>query len=438
MELVKKEIVKIIPKKSKIVLANSAGPDSMALFDVLLKLRNEFEYEIICAHVNHGVRKESVLEAEALKEICKKNNVVFETMKIEEPILGNFHEEARRIRYSFFESILKNHSAQYLLTAHHSDDLVETILFKLTRGSSLKGMHGFVKLNEFDKYTLFRPLIIKTKEDILKYCESENITYFKDSSNESDAYTRNRIRNNIIPILKKENPKLNESISRYSEEIYNAALIVDEVIAKMFNDLAKDNCILLDKYNSIDEKYKKFILMRFFEINYGEHIDLITNQNLIELEKIIASDKPNVISKFPGDKYLIKEYSNLYFTNEINDSFEEVVFEEEFSNEFIDISFVSSDSNDNVIRLSSEEIKLPLKIRNRSIGDKIEVSESGKLKKVKDIFIEKKIPITERNEILLVLDSNDKVLFIPGVYNSIYCKKNNEKYDIILKYTIKK
>ena len=150
----------------KIVVGCSTGPDSMALVDMLLKIKEKFQLSLIVAHVNHNVREESYEEAKYLKEYCENNNIVFETMTIEEYGDDNFHNEARNIRYNFFESLVHKYHANYLMTAHHGDDLIETVLMRMVRGSNLYGYSGFKKVFEMEDYKIVRPLIHYTKEQL--------------------------------------------------------------------------------------------------------------------------------------------------------------------------------------------------------------------------------------------------------------------------------
>ena len=122
-----------------LVVGTSAGPDSMAL---LHYLKNNTNNKLICCHINHNVRKESKTEEKYLINYCKKENIIFETMKIEKYIKNNFENEAREKRYDFYEEILNKYNTKYLFLAHHGDDLIETILMKISRGSSLEGYAG--------------------------------------------------------------------------------------------------------------------------------------------------------------------------------------------------------------------------------------------------------------------------------------------------------
>ena len=187
-----------------IVVGCSTGPDSMALLDMLLRVRNKYNLKLIVAHVNHNIRKESYDEAKFLEGYCLDNNLIFESMIIEKYGDDNFHNEARNIRYHFFEELIDKYNAQYLMTAHHGDDLIETILMRIVRGSNLSGYGGFREVVSYDNYTLVRPLIKYTKAELEEYDKINNVTYFVDSSNSMDKYTRNRFRKYVLPFLKRE------------------------------------------------------------------------------------------------------------------------------------------------------------------------------------------------------------------------------------------
>lgn len=177
-----------------IVLGLSGGPDSMCLFYMLLNIKEQKNIKIVCAHVNHNVRKESEEEEEFVKKVTQENNCIFETTKLNFKTNKNFENTARKERYAFFNQIVNKYQADYLLTAHHGDDLMETVLMHLTRGSNLKGYAGFKKRSITANYELLRPLIYMTKEEILEYCQNNHIEYRIDQSNESDAHTRNRFK----------------------------------------------------------------------------------------------------------------------------------------------------------------------------------------------------------------------------------------------------
>lgn len=126
-----------------VVVACSGGPDSMALLSLLCSIKREIDIQVICAHVNHNVRRESESEKVFVERFCRDHNVVFDYMVIEDYGDDNFESEARTKRYNYFGEVVKKYGAKYLFTAHHGDDLMETILMRIVRGSTLRGYSGF-------------------------------------------------------------------------------------------------------------------------------------------------------------------------------------------------------------------------------------------------------------------------------------------------------
>ena len=210
-------------KNDRIVVGCSAGPDSMALVDSLLKVRDKYNLVLIIAHINHNLRKQSVNEESFLREYCNNNNLIFEGMLIENYGDDNFHNEARNIRYNFFHSIIKKYDAQYLMTAHHGDDLTETILMRIVRGSNLNGYSGFHKYVHMDSYTIVRPFINYTKKEIEDYDKQNNVLYYIDDSNYKDKYTRNRYRKYVLPFMKEEDKNVHLKFLKFLLRIYKFA-----------------------------------------------------------------------------------------------------------------------------------------------------------------------------------------------------------------------
>ena len=223
-----------------IVLGNSGGPDSMCLLSILLLLCDKIKLNIVCAHVNHNVRVESASEKDFLMNYCKEKNVAFESMIIEKYGDDNFHNEARKIRYNFFYEIVKKYDANYLMTAHHGDDLMETILMRIVRGSTLKGYSGFEKIVDYGSFKLVRPLVYITKADALDYDIKNGIPYVIDKSNFKSKYTRNRYRMKVLPFLKEEDSNVHEKFIKFSETLLEYDSFINKEINKILKKVYKD------------------------------------------------------------------------------------------------------------------------------------------------------------------------------------------------------
>lgn len=430
-----KKLDKTIKENEMLITATSGGPDSMALLSLLIKLSKTKKITIICAHVNHNLRKESQEEAIMVEKYANENNLIFEKMEINH-YEGNTENYARTQRYNFFEKLIKKYNATYLLTAHHGDDLTETILMRMVRGSSLKGYSGFQEITDKDTYKIYRPLITKTKDELLNYAKTHNIPYAVDKTNFSEEYTRNRYRLNILPILKKENKSVHLKFLKFSETLKLYDDHINKEANEKLNKVYQNNNLNLKLFENEDELIKRKILYQILNNLYYKNISLITDNHVELILSIIESPKPNLKINLPNKVLVIKNYQNLYFTqnNEIKSysfTFEDKVI---LPNDKILIKEETEDTSNYTIRLNSKELSLPLIVRTRQNGDKMEIKNLNGHKKIKDIFIDEKISETARNSWPILTDQNNQIIWLPGLKKSKFDKQKHENYDIIIRY----
>lgn len=416
-----------------VVCATSGGVDSMVLLSILLK----YNVKIVCAHVNHNLREESFEEYEFVKKYCKDNNVIFEGTVLDKIEKGNLESEFRSKRYEFFDSIVKKYDAKYLLTAHHGDDLTETVLMRIVRGSSLEGYSGFDIISDRGNYQILRPLVYLTKEQIYKYAKENNIEYREDKTNKSDKYTRNRYRKYILPKLKEENKNVHIKFLKFSNELMGAYKFINEYIENLIKDNYYNNKLDIEVIKSMDEFVIKKIIYRLLKDEYKENIGLINDRNINEIIKIIKSDKPNLKIDLPLDIEVVKNYHILEIKKQTSNKPYKYEIKDEVKFELGTIKVLKDTTltNNYVCHLNSKDIKLPLYVRNRNEGDYIEILGMNGKRKIKDIFIDEKIPKDIRDKYPIVVDSNNTVVWIPGIKKSKYNGLKTKNYDIILWYT---
>lgn len=438
MNDVRKFIDSLNLKNKCVVVAVSGGPDSMYLLDMLLKLRDNLNIKIVVAHVHHNLRKESDIEAYEVEKYCKKNNVIFEMKKIEEYPNNKFSEEsARKIRYLFFDKVVNKYNAYILFTAHHGDDLIETILMRISRGSSLKGYAGFERISNSRGYIIARPLLYLTKKEIIEYLDKNNIWYAEDMSNKNDKYTRNRYRMYILPELKKENINIHKKFIEFNNKLLLANSYIDSQIDKIYEKVVYNNEVDVDKFNKLETILKLYLLERYIKNIYLDDIVLIENKHIDIIIKLLNNNVNKTID-LPGDKKGILEYNKFKVTNKINIESYEYIF-----NGYLELpnghkleKVDEIDNNSNYMtRLYSSSIKLPLHVRTRKNGDVMCVKNMLGSKKINDIFIDCKIPKEQRDTNPIVTDDNNTIVWIPGIKKSHLDRKIDEKYDIIIKYT---
>ena len=420
-----------------IVVGVSAGPDSMALLYILNELRKKIDFKLIVAHVNHNVRKESYEEKEFLENYCKESFITFESMVITKYGDDNFHNEARSIRYRFYEELIHKYGANYLMTGHHGDDLVETILMRIVRGSTVHGYSGFSKMFKNKDYTVVRPLIFVTKEELENFDKENNIPYRIDNSNLKDKYTRNRYRKYVLPFLKKEEVDVHKKFLKFSETLHE----YDEFIAKIakleMERVYKDGIILIDAFNSCEEVIQKKIIDYLFGMIYQDDVNCIDDRHVSLIMQAVRSKKANLIYNLPNDFLLVKEYNKLYFKKNIDEilPYDIELVDEVFLPNGMKIKKMNEcqDNGNDVLRLNSKDIVLPLRVRSRNNGDRMHVLNMNGTKKVNDILMDAKISLSKRDSWPIVVDSEDKVVWIPKIKKSKYNRRMNEEYDIIFK-----
>lgn len=413
-----------------VIIGVSAGPDSMCLLNILQKKTNK----IVVCHINHNVREESIEEENYITKYCKDNNLILEKMTIKDYQENNFENEARKKRYAFYEEILKKYNSNTLLLAHHGDDLVETVLMKIARGSNIEGYAGIKEITNVKDYQIIRPLLNYTKEDILKYNKENNIKYYIDSSNKSENYTRNRYRIHILPFLKKEDKNIHKKFIKYSKTLIEYDNYIKREIEKNINNVYNKNTIYIKELKKLDKFLIKNIL--YYILNNIYQNNRITERHIENILSIINSDKPNLKINMPLGKEIIKEYDKLIIKEKkvIENNYKiKLTPKVEIEDLIIEITNKAQTDGNNICRINTQDIKMPLYLRNRNKGDYIILKGSNNRKKIKDIFIEQKIPISKRNTYPLLVDAEDNIIWIPNIKKSKFCNKKNENYDIIIR-----
>lgn len=311
--MLKEEVLKtikdnnLINEGDKIVIGVSGGPDSICLLHLLNNLTNTLKITIYVAHINHSIREVADMETKYVQDFCKKIGV--ECFVKKEDILSltkkqkkGTEEVGRQVRYSFFDEILEKTNSNKIATAHNSNDRAETVILNILRGSGISGLKGIEAIRD-QKY--IRPLINTDRESIEKYCEENNLEPKIDETNKENIYTRNKVRNVVIPYIKKEfNQNIIKTINRLSivatEENDYLMKITKQEYANISN--IENGIITLDlkRFNNLELVIKRRLIL--YTINEAIHT---TNG----IEKVNLDDIVKLCSNNIGNKYLtpIKE-----------------------------------------------------------------------------------------------------------------------------------
>jgi len=301
----------LINKNDKIVIGVSGGPDSICLLYILNELKQKLDFKIYVAHINHMIRQEAEIETSYVENFCKSLEIDCFVKRIDVIKKSNLEkigteEAGRKARYEFFEEVLRKVEANKIATAHNANDNAETVLMNIFRGTGTSGLKGIEPIRE-NKY--IRPLIECERFEIEKYCEDNNLQPKIDKSNFENIYTRNKVRNLIIPQLQEEfNPNVvrsinklsklasqeNEFIENYCEEVLRNDLIIDQ---EKLKDTNKDCSLILDlkKFNKLENVIKNRVILLSIQKVLG---------NTQGIEKIHIDDIVKLCAKNIGNKYL--------------------------------------------------------------------------------------------------------------------------------------
>ncbi len=428
----------LLKKDDVVVVGCSGGPDSMVLLTLLLKLRNKKNLKIICCHVNHNVRNESIVEMNYVEKFSASNNIIFEKMIITNYGDDNFENEARNFRYNFFDEIVNKYNASYLMTAHHGDDLIETILMRIVRGSTLSGYKGFSMIVNKNNYKIVRPLIFATKDEIVNYANDNNIQYFIDSTNMMDIHTRNRYRKVVLPFLKSEDKNVNKKFLKFNNIMEKCETFINNEVNKYIDDIFIDDRLVISKFLELDDFVKNRVICYMLEKFYQDDLFLISDSHVDLIINLINSKKSNGSIYLPNEVKAIKNYDYLEIKKDIASISSYDIEIENFvllpNGKKIEKIDFSELNNNNFCRLSSEDVCLPLHVRTRKNGDKMKIKNSIGYRKIKDIFIDLKIPVEDRDTWPIVVDSKDNIVWLPGLKKSCFDRLKSDKCDIILKY----
>lgn len=254
----------LFAKGAKIVVGVSGGADSSCLLNVLLKLQKKYDLQLIVAHINYGLRgKNSDGDEKFVRELAEKNDLKIEVLKIKE--LKNISEnKLRNMRYEFFEKICVENKFDWIAVAHNSDDQVETFLMRIIRGAGLQGLSAM----KYKNGKIIRPLLNISRKEILEYLKKNKLSYRIDKTNKQNVFFRNKIRNKLVPYLKKNfNPKISETIFAATQSIAEDM----DLLQQLTTVSAKGNKISAKDISRLHPALQKRVLLAEIAKNKGNN-----------------------------------------------------------------------------------------------------------------------------------------------------------------------
>jgi tRNA(Ile)-lysidine synthase len=412
----------LIAENDILVVAVSGGIDSMVLLDLLANLRTRRKIRLIVAHVDHQKRRSSTADADFVAERSAAYGVPCERMTLDPDGTGNFHERARTARYAFFLSVARMYGANKIAVAHQADDQAETILMRIVRGSGLAGYAGIPETSSIDGIKLVRPLLGVSRKQIEAYARERGITFREDESNAQDHYTRNRFRHRIVPEIAKENPHYLAKFSQFSSYLGEAYAVVsrlsEEFVRTSVQTTSGRVAFRVCEFNALDPAVMKETVKRCYDLLTGNEGELGYAQILACID-ILCSSKPRGSYDLPSGRRIERDYDEAAFVTATVDSVAVCVPIPGFGTYqladggSITVGEKPVEIDGNCIELCYNmlDFVFPMSVRTRKDGDRITFAYGTK--KLKDLFIDRKIPMRERNRMPLLVGKNGEILWIP-------------------------
>lgn len=419
----------LVENGDRIVVGFSGGPDSVFLVEMLLKLREKIDFDIVLVHINHLLRGEEAQRDEDFSiNYGKSKGLKVFARKINITSLGkekglSLEEAGREARYSFYKEVLEKTNSNKIALAHNKDDQIETFMFRLTRGTGLSGLEGIA--TKRDRY--IRPISEIYKSEIVNYLDENNISYCIDSTNLENEFTRNSIRIDLIPFIEKRyNPKFKDKIFSLIEEIRDINIFIEKEIEQFsYNETINIESILKFPKSIRGKILSKYLYKYGLEVN-RKKISLI--------ESILEKGGSQEISL--DSQYILKKEYNILKIQKINlikNNIEEVTFtipnKIKYGDYIIEAEYVERGEQNKNCFYTNLKLGDTLIVRGRKDGDKIIPTGMKGEKKLKEIFINEKIGKEKRDSIPLIVH-NDNIVWIAGV-------RGNEKYNSTEKRCIK-
>lgn len=419
----------------KLLLAVSGGPDSLVMLELFSELKSEFKLKIAVAHLDHMLRPESVKEAEFVEAYSKKKGFDFFLKRVDLPALikdnnSSVEALARKLRFDFFRKIIKDNNYDLLALAHHKDDQAETVLLNLFRGAGLQGLSGIQPRTRLAGLEIIHPLLDFNKEEILAYCKQNKLQPQFDSTNNKNIYSRNIIRNEIFPLVEsKISSKAREVIARSSKLIAAENDFLQRLALDKYKKIVKKETqdkIIVDfqSFKEIDQILQWRVYRQIYN-KINDNLDDLYFDHILEIEKLIQNKKTGRGVDIASGIRVEISYSELIFfkksefKQQITEKMElklgsETKINDKFSleTEIIDICDFSFSKRKEVAAFDYEKLKLPLSVRNRKEGDSLKPLGMSGHKKIKDILIDQKIPKYERDELPLIVDEDDNIIWL--------------------------
>lgn len=440
----------LLKKHAKVLVAVSGGPDSMALLHYLHQRQEKWDLEIVVLSVDHQLRsEESAADLTYVEEICKQWQIPFHGTSLNVPLYEETHRvstevAARNMRYQYFSERMQELNGDYLALGHHGDDQVETLLMKLVRTASATAFSGIPVKRKFAGGEIIRPLLAVTKAEIEAYCQQHHVEVRTDLTNFDDIYTRNFYRNHIVPLLKDKNNNIHMTAQHLSETLHEDEMYLQKQAQTVVQEAVQFSSEKRQAEMEINlfKKYDQSLQRRAFHLILNYLYETLPNQLSYAHEeaffKLFKQESGNAEIHFPYALVLKKAYDKLIFYFETKQLTSQPFLKTLnipdriplYDGSIITVNMTKHQQAEHRLSfyIAPSEVVFPLQIRNRLPGDRMTWKGLNGTKKLKDIFIDEKIPLHERNTWPVLVDAEERVLWLIGLRKGIRKETDSEEF----------
>ncbi len=419
----------VIRRGATIVVGVSGGADSTALLHAMIELREQFDIQIVAAHLNHRLRgADSDRDESFVRDLCARLDVklVGERADRLDAWASNLEERARDARHDFLNRAADGIGAEYVALAHHRDDQAETVLMRLLRGA---GAGGLAAMSERGPGRLIRPILALGRADIIGYLRERDLAYVEDASNSSPIFLRNRIRNELLPTLEREYaPGVGNRLIELAAEMRSLDDLVSTIASREMETMrVADDAIDLGRFRGLHRAVQAAVIRKFIEERVG-HLRHVGRAHIDAMLRLALEGGPSDSIDLPNRWRAVRVYNVLRLTGaepktsldySVVLSFEgETIVEAAgfvFAAATVGITDARLPASTSTAMFDAEAVKgLGLVVRNFTRGDRIQPLGMRGVTKVKGVFIDRKVPRTRRGSYPIVTLDGEPV-WIPGL-----------------------
>jgi len=423
------EKYEMLSQSETVALAVSGGIDSMVMLYLFESLSKIYDLTVIVVHLNHAVRADAALDLKLVQQVATDMGFVFEQDELP-PMgnIGNFHAYAREWRYQFFKEVADRHGATKVATGHHADDHLETMIDRMMRTANPASLIGIRPVSVVAGLAVIRPLIDLSKAEIESFAQAYTVAFREDSSNSSTAYLRNRVRQQIIPLLKEERPDVVYHVRNLAINLSHDEQFFEEQIVKLMTQVA-----VTEVGYQLDFQWLATLQPSLRRRLITKMIPHISQGAFNDLTDWLGMERPNSQLDVGGGTVVKKAYNVLLIecfsstkTTAKNYERELLIGDEVLlpDGRMLILRKNCAKRGTNGTFLCYNSFCSPLRVRNRRAGDRI-----GSVK-VKKLMIDAKIPIDARDSWPVIVDANDVVIWIPGLKKSAACLATESDEDL--------